>query len=159
MIVAQFVIPSARVRAKLEREEDSVDVLEVQKLDAYLRKLFNNASIRVVPKQGDTAEVFVGEDDLGELIVDDEDGDRSYNFRMVIQVSNDPSIQPVPTLNTYLRGKFDNENIRVVTRPKKMDSLEAYIGEEFLGVLFVENEKGRRSYIFEMPILDVDLVD
>jgi len=159
MIVAQFVIPSARVRAELEREEDSVDVLEVQKLDAYLRKLFNNASIRVVPKQGDTAEVFVGEDDLGELIVDDEDGDRSYNFRMVIQVSNDPSIQPVPTLNTYLRGKFDNENIRVVTRPKKTDSLEAYIGEEFLGVLFVENEKGRRSYIFEMPILDVDLVD
>ena len=159
MTVAQFVIPSARVRAELEREEDSVDVLEVQKLDAYLRKLFNNASIRVVPKQGDTAEVFVGEDDLGELIVDDEDGDRSYNFRMVIQVSNDPSIQPVPTLNTYLRGKFDNENIRVMTRPKKTDSLEAYIGEEFLGVLFVENEKGRRSYIFEMPILDVDLVD
>jgi hypothetical protein len=159
MIVAQFVIPSVRVRAKLKSEEGSVDVLEVQKLDAYLRKLFNNASIRVVPKQGDTAEVFIGEDDLGELIVDDEDGDRSYNFRMVIQVSNDPGIQPVPTLNTYLRGKFDNENIRVVTRPKKTDSLEAYIGEEFLGVLFVENEKGRRSYIFEMPILDVDLVD
>ena len=45
----------------------------------------------------------------------------------------------------------------MVTRPKKTDSLEAYIGEEFLGVLFVENEKGRRSYIFELPILDVDL--
>ena len=136
-----------------------MDVLEVKKLDAYLTKLFDNANIRVVPKKGDTAEVFVGEDDLGELTVDDEDGDRSYNFRMVIQVSNDPSIQPVPTLTAYLRGKFDNENIRVVTRPKKADSVEAYIGEEFLGVLFVENEKGRRSYIFEMPILDVDLVD
>jgi hypothetical protein len=111
----------------------------------------------VVPKKGDTAEVFVGEDDLGVLTVDDEDGDRSYNFRMVIQVSADPSFQPVPTLNTYLRAKFDNENIRVVTRPKKTDSLEAYIGEEFLGVLFVENEKGRRSYIFELPILDVDI--
>ena len=43
------------------------------------------------PKKGDTAEVFIGEDDLGELTVDDEDGDRSYNFRMVIQVSSDPS--------------------------------------------------------------------
>ena len=96
---------------------------------------------------------------LGELTVDDEDGDRSYNFRMVIQVGSDPSIQPVPTLNAYLRRKFDNENIRVVTRPKKTDSLEVYIGEEFIGVLFVENEKGRRSYIFELPILDVDLVD
>lgn len=136
-----------------------MDVQEVKKLDAYLRKLFGNPNIRVVPKKGDTAEVFVGEDDLGELIVDDEDGDRSYNFRMVIQVSSDPSLQPVPVLNAYLRNKFDNENIRVVTRPKKTDSLEAYIGEEFLGVLFVENEKGRKSYIFELPILDVDLVE
>ncbi len=134
-----------------------MDVTEVKKLDAYLRKLFGNANIRVVPKKGDTAEIFIGEGDLGILTVDDEDGDRSYNFRMVIQVSNDPSFQPVPTLTTYLRAKFDNEKIRVVTRPKKTDSLEAYIDEEFLGVLFVENEKGRRSYIFELPILDVDL--
>jgi hypothetical protein len=134
-----------------------VDVLEVKKLDAYLRKLFGNNNIRVVPKKGDIAEVFIGEDDLGELTVDDEDGDRSYNFRMVIQVSADPSFQPVPALTAWLRGKFDNEQIRVVTRPKKTDSVEAYLGEEFIGVLFVENEKGRRSYIFEIPILDVDL--
>jgi hypothetical protein len=136
-----------------------VDVQEIKQLDAYLRKLFGNSNIRVVPKKGDTAEVFIGEDDLGQLIVDDEDGDRSYNFRMVIQVSSDPSLQPVPALNAYLRAKFDNESIRVVTRPKKTDSLEAYIGEEFLGVLFLENEKGRKSYIFELPILDVDLVE
>ncbi len=96
----------------------------------------------MVPKKGDTAEVFIGEDDLGELTVDDEDGDRSYNFRMVIQVSNDPSFQPVPALTAYLRGKFDNENIRVVTRPKKTDSVEAYIGEEFLGVLFARKREG-----------------
>ena len=136
-----------------------MDVAEVRKLDAYLKKLFGNQQIRVAPKSGDFAEVFVGEDDVGEITVDDEDGDRSYNFRMVIQVGNDPSIQPVPTLNAYLRRKFDNENIRVVTRPKKLDSVEAYIGDEFIGVLFLENEKGRKSYIFELPILDVDLVD
>jgi len=136
-----------------------VDVAEVRKLDAYLKKLFGNANIRVVPKTYDSAEIFVGEDDLGELVVDDEDGDRSFNFRMVIQVGNDPSIQPVPTLNAFLRRKFDNENIRVVTRPKKTDSLEVYIGEEFIGVLFLEVEKGKRSYILELPILDVDLAD
>jgi hypothetical protein len=134
-----------------------VNVQEVKKLDAYLRKLFGNPTIRVVPKGSKNAEVYIGEDDLGELTLDDEDGDLSYNFRMVIQVSNDPSLQPVPVLSAYLRNKFDNENIRVVTRPKKTDSLEAYIGEEFLGVLFVETEKGRKSYIFELPILDVDL--
>jgi hypothetical protein len=134
-----------------------VDVQEVKKLDAYLRKLFGNPNIRVVPRSAKSAEVFVGEDDLGELTLDDEEDDLSYNFRMVINVSSDPSLQPVPVLTTYLRGKFDNDSIRVVTRPKKMDSLEAYIGDEFLGVLFVETEKGRKSYIFELPILDVDL--
>jgi hypothetical protein len=136
-----------------------VDVEEIRKLDAYLKKLFGNNTIRVVPKTEDSAEIYVGTDDAGELTVDDEEGERSYNFRMVIQLGNDPSIQPVPALNTYLRRKFDSENLRVVTRPKKMDSLELYMGEEFIGVLFVENEKGRRSYILELPILDVDLVD
>ena len=136
-----------------------MDVQEVRKLDAYLKKLFGNTKVRVVPKTYDTAEVFVGDDDVGELNLDDEDGDRSFNFRMVIQVGQDPTMQPVPTLNAYLRHKFENDNIRVVTRPKKTDSLEAYIGEEFLGVLFLENEKGRKSYIFELPILDVDLAD
>jgi len=136
-----------------------VDVQEIKQLDGYLKKLFGNAHIRVVPKTADSAEIFVGEDDVGELTVDDEEGERSYNFRMVIQLGQDSSIQPVPALNAYLRRKFDNENIRVVPRPKKTDSLEVYLGEEFIGVLFVENEQGRRSYIFELPILDVDLVD
>lgn len=135
-----------------------MNVQEVRQLDGYLKKLFGTQNIRVVPKGSDTAEVYVGEDDLGELTVDDEEGERSYNFRMVIQVGNDPSIQPVPTLNAYLRGKFENDNIRVVPRPKKTDSLEVYMGEEFIAVLFLEIEKGRRSYILELPILDVDLV-
>jgi hypothetical protein len=136
-----------------------VDVQEVRKLDAYLKKLFGNTNLRVVPKTYDTANIFVGEDEVGELNLDDEDGDRSFNFRMVIQVSSDPTMQPIPTLTNYLKRKFENDKIRVVTRPKKTDSLEAYIGEEFLGVLFLEAEKGRKSYIFEIPILDIDLVD
>ena len=136
-----------------------MNVQEIQQLDAYLKKLFGNQEIRVVPKGGDAADVFVGADEIGELTADEDEGERSYNFRMVIQVGNDPSIQPVPTLNAYLRNKFANENIRVVPRPKKTDSLEVNIGEEFIAVLFLEIEKGRRSYILELPILDVDLVD
>jgi hypothetical protein len=134
-----------------------VNVHEIRQLDAYLKKLFGNDAIRVVPKGGDEANVFIGEDEIGELTADEDEGERSYNFRMVIQLGSDPSIQPVPALNAYLRRRFDNDQLRVVVRPKKMDSLECYMGEEFIGVLFVENEKGRRSYIFELPILDVDL--
>ncbi|HZD88464.1 MAG TPA: DUF3126 family protein [Pseudolabrys sp.] len=136
-----------------------MDVKEIRQLDNYLKKLFGNQRIRLVPQGGESALVYAGEDELGEMTAEEDEGERSYNFRMVIQLGSDPSIQPVPALNSYLRRRFDNEQIRVVTRPKKMDSLEAYIGEEFLGVLFVENEKGRKSYILELPILDVDLVD
>jgi hypothetical protein len=135
-----------------------VDATEIRQLDGYLKKLFENQQIRVVPKSADAAEIYIGEDDAGELTVDEDEGERSYNFRMVIQLGSDPSIQPVPALNAYLRRKFDNDKLRVVMRPKKMDSLELYLGEEFIGVLFVENEQGRRSYILELPILDVDLV-
>ncbi len=135
-----------------------MDTQEIRQLDSYLKKLFGNSRIRVVPGNAEYAEVFVGEDDLGELTVDEDEGERSYNFRMIIQLGNDPSIQPVPALNAYLRSRFDNENIRVVVRPKKMDSFELYLGDEFIGVLFVENEKGKRFYILELPILDVDLV-
>ena len=63
-----------------------MDVQEVRKLDAYLKKLFGNARIRVVPrpKKDDSAEVYVGEEFIGVLFVDDEDGERSYNFQMAI---------------------------------------------------------------------------
>ncbi len=134
-----------------------MNVQEIRQLTAYLKKVFGKSEIRLAPKAGDAADVYIGEDEIGEMTADEDEGERSYNFRMVIQVGSDPSIQPVPTLNAFLRRRFDNDKIRVVTRPKKMDSLEAYIGEDFLGVLFVENEKGRKSYIFEMPILDFDL--
>jgi hypothetical protein len=63
-----------------------VDVLEIKKLDAYLKKLFANPRIRVVPrpKKDDSAEVYVGDEFVGVLFVDDEDDERSYNFQMAI---------------------------------------------------------------------------
>jgi hypothetical protein len=64
----------------------AVDVQEVRKLDAYLKKLFGNARIRVVPrpKKEDSAEVYVGDEFIGVLFIDDEDDERSYNFQMAI---------------------------------------------------------------------------
>jgi hypothetical protein len=60
-------------------------------------------------------------------------------------------------VESYLRRTFANSSIRVVARPKKTDSAEVYIGEEFIGVLFEDNEDGDRSYNFTMAILDTDL--
>ena len=63
----------------------------------------------------------------------------------------------IKRLDAYLKRKFDNAAIRVVPRAKKRDLLETYLGEEFIGVLFVDDEKRPGAYILEMPILDMDL--
>jgi hypothetical protein len=63
-----------------------MDVQEVRKLEAYMKRLFGNAKLRVVPrpKKDDSAEVYVGEEFIGVLFVDDEDDERCYNFQMAI---------------------------------------------------------------------------
>jgi hypothetical protein len=66
-------------------------------------------------------------------------------------------VQEVRKLDTYLKRVFGNQKIRVVPRPKKDDSAEVYIGEEFIGVLFVDDEDDDKSYNFQMAILETDL--
>jgi hypothetical protein len=66
-------------------------------------------------------------------------------------------VQEIRKLETYLRQLFGNARIRVVPRPRKEDSAEVYIGEEFIGVLFVDDEDEDRSYNFQMAILGTDL--
>ena len=63
-----------------------MDIQEIRKIEAYMRRLFGNAKLRVVPrpKKDDSAEVYIGEEFVGVLFVDDEDDDRSYNFQMAI---------------------------------------------------------------------------
>ena len=66
-------------------------------------------------------------------------------------------IQEIKKIETYLRRLFGNPKLRVVPRPKKEDSAEIYMGEEFIGVLFVDDEDEERSYNFQMAILGTDL--
>ncbi len=60
-------------------------------------------------------------------------------------------------LQVYLRDKFKSNVIRVVERPKKDDSMEVYVGDEFMGVIFRDDDEGEISYSFNMAILDIDL--
>jgi hypothetical protein len=66
-------------------------------------------------------------------------------------------VQEIRKLDAYLKRLFGNARIRVVARPTKKDSADVYIGEEFIGVLFVDDEDDERSYNFEMAILGTDL--
>ena len=67
------------------------------------------------------------------------------------------NVQEIRRVEGYMRRLFGNAHIRVVPRPKKEDSAEVYIGEEFIGVLFVDDEDADRSYNFQMAILENDL--
>jgi hypothetical protein len=63
-----------------------LDKSELAKVERYLRQTFANHSIRVVarPKKDDLAEVYIGEEFVATLSLDDEDGDRSYVLTMSI---------------------------------------------------------------------------
>jgi Protein of unknown function (DUF3126) len=63
-------------------------------------------------------------------------------------------------LEHYLKKIFRLPAIQVRQRPQKEDSAEVYIGEEFIGVLFRDDEDpDETAYQFQMAILDYDLQD
>ena len=62
----------------------------------------------------------------------------------------------IKKLEAYFKRTF-NDKIVVKARPRKDDSAEVYLGEEFLGVVYIDDEDGDRSYNFSMAILDMDL--
>jgi hypothetical protein len=60
-------------------------------------------------------------------------------------------------LERYLQRLFRMSDLQVKQRPQKDDSAEVYLGEEFIGVLFRDEDEGETAYQFQMAILDYDL--
>ena len=63
----------------------------------------------------------------------------------------------IKKLESYFQRTFGNTSLSVKARPKKDDSAEVYLGEDFIGVLFRDEDEGELSYNFSMAILDFDL--
>ncbi len=125
----------------------------MRKLQDFLRQSFGNEAIRVTPgkKDADNADVHLGERTIGSILVDDEDGDRSFAFDMKVPVER-------PVLQDYLRRLFENDKLKIVARMKKTDSVELNSGDDFLGVISADDPKGK-TYTLQMAILDFDLED
>jgi Protein of unknown function (DUF3126) len=60
-------------------------------------------------------------------------------------------------IQTYMRKIFGSKNISLRARPKISDSAEVYAGDEFVGVISVDEEDGELTYQFNMAILETDL--
>ena len=63
----------------------------------------------------------------------------------------------IAKLEAYLRGKFQLPSISVKARALKADSAEVYIGDEFIGVLFRDDDDDDLSWNFSMAILEYDV--
>jgi hypothetical protein len=66
--------------------EPFVNAQEMVRVQTYLRKVFGTKtlSVRARPKVKDSAEVYVGDDFVGTISVDNEDGELCYQFQMAI---------------------------------------------------------------------------
>lgn len=65
--------------------------------------------------------------------------------------------QEIARLQGYLRERFNRPELSIRARPNKDDSAEVYFGDEFVGVIFRDDEDGDVSYDFNMAILEIDL--
>ena len=59
-------------------------------------------------------------------------------------------------IEAHLRRTFANTQLVLKPRPKQKDSAEVYVGEDFIGVVF-QDEDDDGSFMFEMAILAEDL--
>lgn len=64
----------------------------------------------------------------------------------------------ITRIEAHLKRTFGASTISLKPRPKQKDSCEAYIGEEFIGVVY-QDEDDDGSFMFEMAILAEDLAD
>ncbi|MEM7300365.1 MAG: DUF3126 family protein [Pseudomonadota bacterium] len=63
----------------------------------------------------------------------------------------------IKRLNAYFNRVFGAGGFEVRARPRKTDSAELYKEDEFMGVIYRDDEDGDLSYNFSMAILDIDL--
>ena len=62
-------------------------------------------------------------------------------------------------IETFFKLKFNNKKIKIEGRANKNDSAEVLIDDEFIGVVFEDNEDGDTCYQFNMTILSEDFDD
>ena len=60
-------------------------------------------------------------------------------------------------IENFFKQKFNNKKIKIEGRANKNDSAEVLIDDEFIGVVFEDNEDGETCYQFNMTILSEDL--
>lgn len=138
-----------------------MDKAECARLEVYLRSLLGAGSSLSVKTSGDEeAQLRMGQKILGEILRDLDEGELSYCLSMSIPRAKGASKKQQlddgerGRLEEVLKDTFGSGKIEVRARPRKTDSAEVYVANEFIGTLSTDEDEG---YFFTVSILDVDL--
>ncbi len=63
----------------------------------------------------------------------------------------------IARVQKYLRQTFDNNRINLKRHSRDKESVEVLLEDEFIGVIYKDDEEGEVSFAFNMAILDMDL--
>jgi len=65
----------------------------------------------------------------------------------------------IKQIQDYLNKKFNTSNFFAKKRKSIEDSCEIFLNDEFIGLVYIEDDEGEISYQFHMTILKEDLLD
>jgi hypothetical protein len=137
-----------------------LNAAECTRLGAYLSKLLGSPTVSVVSKGADEASVLVDGKAVAELLRDDEEGELSYAISLVVPraagAKRDAPIDEAERgrLQAALRTTLHAADLDVRARPRKTDSAEVYVHDEFVGTVSVDEDEGQ---VLTMSILEIDL--
>jgi hypothetical protein len=127
---------------------------EIDSLTDYLCRLFNTSELTVLQHPEDDAQalVAVGQEFFARIERDEDEGELSYNF------SKEVPDQPYDEMVVHFQAIFNSPAVEVRKRANKADSVEVYKSDEFLGVIYDDDGNTEGTQIFNMAILDIDLM-
>lgn len=137
-----------------------MNAAECTRLGAYLSKLLGSPTVSVVSKGAEEADVLVDGKRVADLLRDDEEGELSYAISLAVpRAAGAKKNAPIDDaerarLQTALRTVLHAADLDVRARPRKTDSAEVYVHDEFVGTVSVDEDEGQ---VLTMSILEIDL--
>lgn len=138
---------------------------EIDKLESYLRRVLGSPKLAVKARGSDAADLALGPEKLGDISKDEDEGELSYFVNVGVArapgAKKDAPIDDAERvrLQGVLREKLGSPQLQVRARPRKTDSTEVYVDDEFIGTLSRDEESKEFGFFLTMSILDIDLDD
>lgn len=131
-----------------------MEAQERTRLEGYLRKLLGSPDLVIASRGADEADLTLGGKKIGDITKDEDEGELSYYLSLAVPGgAKELDANERTKSEKALKDKLGSPGLSVRPRPRKTDSAEVYVGDEFIGTLSVEDD----GYYLTMSILDIDL--